>query len=773
MFARVLFGLCCTQLAAQNYPPPSFLPPAEHPRVNFRARDLPLLKANATKAQNAAAWKAQLKNIQAGTDGALPGALKGGTNADSRVLAVIESLAFDFALRGDRENGRKAVAAMRNYARTVKYPASDYNNAGQEIFTIGIVYDWCYPLLSEEDRAELYRGFLAAAPKLEVGWPPVKQGDLVGHGPEGQLMRDLMSAALAMYDEHPEIYRAVAGRFLGGMTEFKKFVYRGHVHPQGSHYGDYRGQWEMLATWLFDRMGLPEVFGPDQRYFPYWTLYARRPDGQMFRDGDSHGNNGRLGSYDNEPARTLFLAANYFNDPYLKGEVMRELPGLTPLIPKGNQTLNPVEILVFNKPELEPRGLEDLPLTHYFPSPKGAMIARTGWGAASAVVEMKINEWYTGNHAHLDAGAFQIYYRGSLATDTGYYQAAVNVTDSTENNGSSGYASAHDFNYNKRSIAHNTMNVFDPAERFETRRWKGVALANDGGERLPNRWEEPQHMAEFLDAAKEYRTGEVLGHGFGPDSKTPEYTYLKGDLARAYSAKVKAYERSFVFLNLKRPNVPAALLVFDRVETANPKLRKTWLLHGIEQPEVRGSRTLFRDTRPGYTGTLTVDTLLPEQQDLRIESVGGPGKEAWVNGVNYSALTRPEGNNEGGGWRIEVSPKAARETDDFLNVLQMGENGGALAVERIEAGTHVGARLGDRVVLFGKKREREASPVTFGFDGAGPFKILVSGLAAGSWGVERDGRTVGTASVTSEEGVAYFEGAPGRYRLARGSGQPQ
>ena len=757
----------CGKARTQEYPPPTFLPPAGHPRVYFMAKDLPRLRANSAKPQNALAWQAHLKALEKGTDGILPKQSGPKSNADSAVLAIIESYAFDYALHGNAEHGKKAIAAMRNYVRTVAYQGLDYNNAGQEIFTIAIVYDWCYPLLIPDDRSTFHDAVIGAAGHLEVGWPPVKQGNVVGHGPEGQLFRDLISAAIAMYDEYPEVYRIVAGRFFSRMVEVKKFTYQAHMSTQGSHYVNYRGQWEMLATWLFDRMGLPQVFGPDQHYFMYWTLYARRPDGQLLRDGDTHSNNIPLGTYYNEPARTLFLAANYFHDPYLKNEALKEIPNLAPDRPYGNQSLNPIEILIFNDPDLEPAPMTDLPLTKYFPSPKGEMIARTGWDSgvqsASVVAEMKISEWWFANHQHRDAGAFQIYYRGALAIDSGYYQAGLYSSSidlsSLTNDGNSSNNSLHDINYNKRSIAHNTILVFDPAED------PGRQRANDGGQRSRS---EPLEFSDLLDPAKGYRIGQVLGHGFGPDAKSPDYTYLKGDLKSAYSAKVKAYERTFVFLNLRQKDHPAALLVLDRVVSSSPAFRKTWLLHGLEQPEVSAGHIVFKDTRPGYTGKLTVNTLLPESSDCQIASIGGPGKEAWVNGVNYAAIPKPGGSNEGGGWRIEVSPKTARETDYFLNVLQVGDHTPdlpALPVESITGNLHQGVRLGDRVALLGRLPVRSNSLVTFSFAGDGRQKILVDDLEPGVWTIECNGRSAGTVSVSATDGLAYFEGPAGSYRL--------
>ena len=124
----------------------------------------------------------------------------------------------------------------------------------------------------------------------------------------------------------------------------------------------------------------------------------------------------------------------------------------------------------------------------------------------------------------------------------------------------------------------------------------------------------------LLEPENGYRTGKVLAHGFGPDPQSPDFTLLQGDITDAYSKKVEQVTRSFVFLNLRDHQVPAALVVFDRVVSADPAFRKYWLLHSLEEPRVRelGRDRLHASTAP--RGRLTLDVMLPRPDNAQLTS---------------------------------------------------------------------------------------------------------------------------------------------------------
>ena len=393
------------------------------------------------------------------------------------------------------------------------------------------------------------------------------------------------------------------------------------------------------------------------------------------------------------------------------------------------------------------------------------MIARTAWDKNSVIAEMKINEQFVGNHQHMDGGSFQLYYRGPLAIDAGAYQGS-----------SGGYNSPHNKNFFKRTIAHNSLLVYNPDEKFACWNYGGGGktefAANDGGQRMPgDRWETCRSFKQLL--SKEYTTGKVLGHGFGPDAYKPDYSYLKGDITQAYTEKVKEAKRSFVFLNLHAAKIPGALIVFDKVVSSDPQFKKFWLLHSIEEPVIEGNRFTVRRTKNGDTGMLQNHVLLPETGNAQIEKVGGKGKEFWVFGTNYpnDALpNRPDDANERGAWRVEVSPAAPATENYFLNVMQVADNTCKQMnnVKRIDAERVVGVQIADRVVTFSKDSRPLSGKVDMKVDGNATMKFVITDLIPGTWQIKKNGKVyIPAMEVRSDDGILSFEGTAGHYEFLR------
>ena len=725
-------------LFAQTTPPSSITPPAGHPRLFVRPDGVAELQARTRAPFFAKAWQQALKNSAVAFDGTLPATA---ANYDPRIHDVSEACALRYLVEGDESQGRKAIAILRNVLPAVTYPdQQDITRAkGATILSAAIVYDWCFPLLTAGDRLLFITHMKRIARLTEIGYPPVKGSAITGHSGEAQLMRDQLSGGIAVSDEDPEMYQFATRRFFAEFVPARDFWYQGHWHHQGSSYGPYRFQWEMMSSWILRRMSGVDVFHPAQGQVPYAWVYAQRPDGNLMSDGDC-GSILKRTAEPPFPNFSMLLTAHFYRDEILNGIVMHQNQ-------RRERLSGSIWYFLFVDPKLGTRPITSLPLSRYFPDPAGRMVARTGWeeGATApvAIAEMKVSPWMFNNHQHLDAGHFQVWYKGALVCGSGLYR----------------YGTNHDVNYYKRTIAHNTLTVFDPDEKFL---WtKPMAMLNDGGQRWPANGAEPPTLADLKE--KGHPVGRVLAHAIGPDPAKPLFSHLAGDLTGAYSGKVRRFVRSFVFLNLQDAAHPAALLVYDRVRSAKASFPKTWLLHCPDVPELSESGFIVRGA---WGGRMDAAVLLPAAGDVHLKSVGGEGNEFQVNGVN-----QPQDNAKGAGpnyencgWRVELSPRAPREANRFFVAMQMLDDvpsAKPLPLTPLEGEGWTGVAIADRVVIF-PVQEGDLRNVSFRLTRTA--HCLITGAEPGLWNI-RSGGVTRTATVTESGRVVEFRAPAGEIEL--------
>lgn len=732
------------------------IPPTVHPRLYLRSSDIPELRE---RLKNPEIKKTIVKIQKLGVDRTPEEEAKAPDKSGFRYYAEMRGVtsrvqleALDYLLNKKKSVARKAIVAMLDTLRNTNYgKKGDLSRAsGQMLMCGAMVYDWCYDQMKDSEKKAYINEFVRISKTMECGYPPKNTEPIAGHSSEWMVMRDMLSAAIAIYDEFPEMYNHVMTMLYRDYIPVRNYVYAGHNYHQGTSYANVRFSNDLFSLWILDRMGAGAVYDPAQQFVMYDFLYRRRPDGMVLPAGDVTPGIG--GSY----GLPAMLAYSYYKDPYLAYEYKRNTK-------IDNHCL--IFDVLWRDYTIEPKSPETLPLTKYSGTPYGWMIARTGWDKNSVIAEMKINEHFVGNHQHMDGGAFQIYYKGPLAIDAGAYHGT-----------SGGYNSAHNKNFFKRTVAHNSLLVFDPNEKFASWNYGGTDKTefadNDGGQRMPgDRWETCRSFADLL--SDEYTTGQVLAHGIGGDYMAPEYSYLSGDITKAYSDKVKEVKRSFVFLNLKSEKVPAAMVVFDKVVSKNPEFKKHWLLHSIEQPQVSENGIIIKRTKDGDSGMLSNTVLLPAKENLDIQVIGGKGKEFWVNGTNYANAPqagRPDPRNERGEWRVEVSPSAPANEDYFLNVIQVADNNcNELHKASLLKGENlVGAVIADRIVTFSKDGETINGKAEMDVQGNGTFKFVMTNMKPGTWQVKKDGKIfIAYKWVGAEDGVLSFEGGSGHYEFFR------
>lgn len=756
LILMLFMGIGVSATISANYAIPSVTPPTGHPRVLFRQTDISTISNNIYAAQNIEA-KARLDwNISVQTDGDAEGGYK------QTMLSYIESMAFDYAINGNVSNGTLSVSSILNYLDTYSLAgmsANDVTRFGTHIIYVASeIYDWCYPLMTSAQRNEVIAELEAIAALTEVGWPPTGMGPIVGHGSESQILRGMLAFAIAVYDERPDIWNVVGGRFYEEYVPPRNYLNTAHYNLQGDSYGLYRHQWDAWAYLLITGMGAPAPYSSTDDFYKtgYSMIYMRRPDGQYLRDGDTTNDTYSIWSFWAPSQQAYLMDSAIGNDPYLKDELFRQNKKLA-----GIYEVSPIIQFVFNDPNLDGKSIYNLPKSRFFEDPAGIMIARTswqdGWDSNAVVAQMKIGGAVVNNHQHLDMGHFQLYYKGILVSDSGVYQGSQNDTST----GGTAYASKHFDMYQTKTIAHNCMLVFDPSEiqysgsQFIQRRYNTI----DGGQKAFFNANEPNYLSQIGHAAT------VLAHEIDPqDQISPTYTYIKGDLTTAYTNKVSDYKRSFMFLNLFDSDVPAALIVFDKITSSNANFKKTWLLHGVEEPTITGKQSIFRRTYSDdvgeYNGKMTVDTLLPAS--VNITKVGGTGNFSYVYDRDWPGYPLDNVTDEGQAWRLEVSPSVNSTTDYFLNVIQVSDNdkNNYLQPTTIENSVVCGMRIKDRIVAFSKNGASITSAFSFNAPNTGIVQYTVCDVNPGKWQVTV-GANVQEVIASEDGGVLSFTAGTG------------
>jgi heparin/heparan-sulfate lyase len=714
--------------AAANYQP-AVVPPKTHPRLWVNEESLPVVRARLDKGENAPLWTQV--NKQAAKSFVFTAKPDTEVAYNSTLEQAATAKAFVHLMTGDKARGLEAVGLMRPYLSAVVFDnlLDITREIGRAIYTGALVYDWCYDVMTPQDREEMRKNLMRLADDMETGWPPFVQTIVNGHGNEAQINRDLLSMGIAIYDEDPVPYRYCAYRILEELVPMRRFEYQSPRHNQGVSYGPYRFAWDLQAAWLFRRMTGKPVFDDNiAGVYKYW-LYMRLPNGQMLRDGDGFSD----GRYANLGAAPL-LSYAYSNDPMIKGDFERQ----------GGLTSDPILCLLLNNPDLKPeKSLASLPLTIDFGPILGSMIARTGWNIgtniADVVVEMKGGGYHFANHQHSDAGSFQIYYRGLQAGDLGEYAF---------------YGTPYDSNFNKRSIAHSMMLAVDPDESFNL-------PTNDGGTRnvraTPTTPEQAVKDPMFAN-------GKVVSASFGPSAQRPFFSYFSVDLTSAYSRKIRDYTRTFCFLNLDNPKTPAVLIVLDNMTTAQPGFKKYWQVNTLNPPEKTADGVILRNSDMGLSGKVSVRMLRPKAGEREMEVLSG----AAANSVFGHAFMPPfPAKPEANGHRVMVSPKTAQTNDVFLTVMRMSDDAvPEPSVTVTETPATFALTLANRVAVLSRTGKLLEQPFQVNVPSGHDHQLLLSGLAPGVWSIRgQNGKVRLNARVEAGKNTAFFVVPAGRYAV--------
>jgi len=780
----------------------------EHPRLLVNKANLPRIREMLREYNPTNREFLSLVNKELANNGILPEPKPGTTlteayptltNYDSSYLAVIQAKALAYLIYSDEYYGYEAILYMKNYLESLDI-VFDYSAQNQGyyysnvMFTAALVYDWCYDLLTKEDKEQFIAGIEnriaryenQTGPAMSIGFPPSRLGSVVGTGSYIQLLRSYLSVSVAIYDENPSWWDYVAGRFYAEYKPARDYFFASGITHQGTNYTG-RHTADVWADWIVTSSTGEHPYTTGTNVTVKGHLQYEFAPGKLFSSGDGQ----HIDYTGTEHAITMaFIAAYIYGDSTLLAQAEYIL---------GNGVFKDVPVVDLSSAlYVALRGVsvtdakadryDGMELIHYNKSPVGEYVARLSWGDdAAAAIVMRIKERTPGNHEHEDTGTFEIYYKGMLTSDGGRYDNNTN--------------SVMEKTYFRGTIGHNGLIVYNP-NITHNYNYSGTRLYT-GGQR---RNSEPSNLDAFLN--DKYTMGKVTGnqHGYLDNDKTkPLYAYIAGDITSAYEAGDANYVgRRMLTVFTGNSDFPMAFFVYDEIDACHENSEKRFLLQitSPNAPTIKGRYDAWNGTAyvtegkavtSGEFASITTEngggrlvlTSLSDNVKFRLAGGRNEGKYAPANSWNYT-LTHvdKDGNvtaiqcqtgasnaahSDDGHWgRVEIVSTANTNTAQFMNVLYVADAGQekeAPDITKISGDGVKGGTFGNIAAIFATSRDRVSTEISASVSGDGDMSYYVSGVAAGEWEITVDGTSYGTATATEEGGLLTFTAPGGHLEL--------
>ncbi len=804
---------------------PSIVPTTAHPRILFTADDVPTIRNNLTDPQNAAAYKKLKALSEAIWDGDLRnGAASENDNYQDSKVAIIEAKAFRYAIEKGHSNptiaqnakkyGYEAIIAVKNAILTlVDESGSDTTRSyGYLLYVAACVYDWCYDLLSENDKVQIIAGCVSKlgykqeavsqSSSYKDNLVPFYQGTAYGHGAEDQILVDYLAFAIACYGDVNGIYNFVGNRILEEFVPHQNYLGQSGGFWEGAMYGSVRGVATMMSNLLFANATGTAPFDESYVYDAIISAtYYVRPDGQFYRIGDVNENSANLQFH--WMAYNCFYAGNFYGDNYLKSVAYKYLSTNDYMFNNFANSvagLSAAQFLAINNPGVgTDYDLTTAPLTYSATYPYTNVFAKSDNTANAFGLYMNMQEMFAPSHGHAEAGSFQIYYKGALATDSGAY---------------AGWGNLHTYSYQMSTVAANSILVYNQniaqswkngdydiegsynyAEHNSSTVAKGNLVYSGGQVLIPSYT--PADKDELINHSLLGQT-QSLGTKsvVGTDGKLL-YTYLGGDMTGAYDpTTVDEVSRYMIAVATGNADHPYAFITFDRITSDDASFHKSSLIHVQQAPTITGAYsaltnntnkqlTAFNSEATGTNyavitnggGQLVVQTV---GAATKYTVIGGEGYEFWIPGLdesgNYSlengqnlphTHTVKEGSKAEYGWgRIEISPETAEKTNHILTVMYVGDAGTTTYVAAADLSTETlaGTQILGQAVFFPKGETNlitTAQTFTINAADSENAEVLtncyITGVDDGEWIITKDGVDV-TQTVTGANTITVNGG---------------
>ncbi len=698
-----LLSLVC--LAATWFAPPAaaeFTVVPDHPRIFIRPADLPGLRAKC-----GIPGYENVAGVTFGDSAADYQDLKAKTNANSLPMGA----AFVYLIEGGD-----------NYLNIAK---GGINYGDVRMISGPVIYDWIYNGLTPAERTTHAVGFLEKGPfntytshtrpfwnqKYTYGVAPTVLGALAIYGDPGltAAQQAIVQGALDSLDVFFKDY----------LLPLDNRVSLGGGHPESIMYftSKFRAMGSCLEAWttatgqnLWHWNGKPyELLSGVGAWLVHGLVPATNWTGVPNDNGKR-----TIGV-----RRITPLVAKRYQDPLLQWRWLswsnRGQKLFGDAIPGEWKWVR----IVWEDKSLAPVDPSTLPTSTILRG-KGLVYMRSDWDGYSVSgpwrgsptaesrdatwAHFRVGDYYTG-HQHADQGSFVIHKGEELALDSG------------------GKSDWHTVRYAARTVAHNSLLIHDPQERWD------YGQINDGGDPRDGGQVYAAYSEGWFtkNAPEGFDAGTMLAYSHDPSS----YTYARGDITGAYQstrrtisnnngpnrAKVSLVEREFTYLRSPDGNEDY-FVIADRISKTDPTFTTQFILHAQNEPTVTGSvlASLPAEGATEYSGdsviiteggsTLYTRTLLPTNRVIRKR--GGTGYDFWVDGQNYPPpKVEDVARRRFGHWRLEIEPTDMVSDHFLLHVLHPTVTSAPPAPMSVVTtqqggmqGAFIAASYENRVVLF-------------------------------------------------------------------------
>lgn len=363
----------------------------------------------------------------------------------------------------------------------------------------------------------------------------------------------------------------------------------------------------------------------------------------------------------------------------------------------------------------------------------GLSVSRSSWENDATLVTFFNSPSKRAAHEHRDNNSFAVFKHKPLLIDAGYYDT---------------YGGEHYNNYYTRTIAHNSVCVYDSTEKFFS---FNKPVANDGGQ-----IESPALMNYEEIFLQKNQRGKWIQYLASDD-----FSYSVADAQLSYNPKKLDYFRRRL-LHVKPNNI----FVLDNVHLLNTDSSQRdifFTLHFANEPICFGNSTdsnstgliNYFDTRNFFasngSGNVSIRTLAPEQTKVR--KVGGNGYEYFVDGKNYPPMKAYDTlRNTPGAWRLEVRPQYRTDSVTFVHSIEVGDST-ALSSSRAEihsSDSTIAITLDSTIFFFSPDGKRNSLRSVDSIFGTEPIRLFALDLDEGIYYVKVNNEVVNTIVVQSD-----------------------